>query len=232
QPVPEPKKRGQFAGTELFAVALSPDGRRLAAAYERIADRRTLELIELDSRGPSRTLAELPGQYAHSLAFDAKGERLAVGCRVVPTKTDFFRESAGQVHVYDLRPPSATRQSGPRLSYRPAAMAFHPTNPRLLATAGGDNHEVRLWDLEAGKQDPGAQPPSERRGPGSCLWGVRFDADEPRYVGFQERRAADPPGPNHWGAGEYRVFDLERCELGMRRAEPFRPEPVLETDEG
>ncbi len=228
----EPKPRGRFEGTELFAVAISPDGRRLAAAYERTAFRRTLELLELDDNGPSRFLAEQPGQYAHCLAFDATGERLAVGCRVVPANAPFFREAAGQVYVYDLRRRPAPRQPGPRLSYRPAAVAFHPTQSRVLATAGGDDHEVRLWDLDALQRDPGAKPVSELRGPGACLWGVRFDAADPRYIGFQERRAADPPGPNGWGAGDYRVFDLERCDQGLRRAEPFRPEPVIETDGG
>jgi WD40 repeat protein len=224
KPVPQPKPRGRFEGSELFAVVLSPDGRRLAAAYEKTAFDRTVELLELDSTGPRRLLREEKGQYAQCLAFDSTGNKLAVGCRIVTPGT-FFRETGGQVYLYDVRDPSA-RIDGPRLGYRPAAVAFHPKNARILATAGGDDHEVRLWDVEGA-----AKTVSELRGPGSCLWGVRFDGDDSRYIGFQERRAANPGSPNQWGSGTYRVFDLERCDQGLRRAEPFRPAPVLETDE-
>ena len=59
-------------------------------------------MLDLDGGGQRRFLAEQPGQYAHCLAFDATGDRLAVGCRVVPARTAFFHEAAGQVHVYDL----------------------------------------------------------------------------------------------------------------------------------
>ena len=47
-------------------------------------------------------------------------------------------------------PKSPTRSPGPKHSWRAEALAFHPDGKRL-AVAGGDNHEVRLWDL--GRQE-------------------------------------------------------------------------------
>jgi WD40 repeat protein len=231
-----PDRLGQFkqareSGLSLFRVALAPDGQHLAAVPEDKAGnapRRGFQQVELYSlaNGTSRLLP-LPGrdEVPHCLAFDQEGERLAVGARVVPQKASFFKETGGKVYLYDLR-QGMRRKEGPALTYRPEALAFHPRTSDWLATAGGDNHEVCLWNLR-----DHAGPLTEIRGAGSCLWGVGLSADG-LHLGFRETRARDPQAPNAWGAGPWRVFDLRRRQLLPAAPLDFRPLPPREELDG
>src|SRR5262249_25455015 len=109
-------------------------------------------------------------RYPTALAFDAKGERLPVGTRATPRNQpkgkEFFKEIGGYVFLYKV-------VTGERLKtelnirYRTEAIAFRPKSPNQVATAGGNDHEVRLWDVTKPKE-----PLDTIRGPGSCLWAV------------------------------------------------------------
>src|SRR5262249_2034061 len=135
------------------------------------------ELIDLEQalagrdRRRSFPIPQVGGsnRFPQCLAFDSGSRRLAVGCRVHPSPAkNFHREIGGLVFLFDLA-------SGKRLpatldlGYRPDALAFRPAvaGRDQLATAGGNNHEVRLWNI-AGT----GTMLDVIESPGSCLWGV------------------------------------------------------------
>jgi hypothetical protein len=72
---------------------------------------------------------------------------------------------------------------------------------------------------------------TEVRGAGSCLWGVGLSADR-RYLVFQDERAANPGKPNAWGAGEWRVFDMQERKLLPAPPKDFDPVRPLEKLDG
>jgi WD40 repeat protein len=205
---------------DLYRVAVSADGRWLAAAGldARVQIRsidgreRRADLVLSTSRQPP---TRLPG----ALAFDATGNKLAVGIYVVPRANNFFKGTEDEVVIYDLRERPPRPIAGPPCTFHAEALAFHPDGNRL-ALGGGNNHETILWDSVARKQiGPTA------RGPGSCLWGVGLSSNS-RYLGFQEQRATDPD-VNRRGQGPWRVFDLEKRKF-VNQSEGFKPVPARE----
>ena len=240
-----------FELPHLYRVSISPGRRWLAATGEWAPGARTknLERVELiDLRKAlagedSRWSVQMPRDASryfvpHSLAFDSKGKRLAVGCRVHPHPPgNFYRETGGRVFLFDL----GTRKRLPAdldLGYRPDALAFRPTpkgSPPAwrdqLASAGGNDHEVRLWNVAGtGKRLDVLQ------GPGSCLWSVALgqpDRDgKIRYLAWKEKRAELPASPNDWGARgdrEWRVFDRENKVILPHTPADFKPVRPLAT---
>src|SRR5262249_56482300 len=102
------------------------------------------------------------------------------------------------------------------------ALAFHPDGQRL-AVAGGDNHEVSLWDFDKRKQI------SEIRSPGSSLWGVGL-SENGRLLGFRIQRDSNPNSPNTRGKGDWRVFDLDKRRWAQ--AQDFQPVRPLDRANG
>jgi hypothetical protein len=97
----------------------------------------------------------------------------------------------------------------------------------LLAVAGGDNHEVTLWNL--GKP---REPVRVLRGDGRGLWQVALSADG-KYLGFQDQRDPGATDPNARGSGKWRVFDLAgRTFRPDRKVGTFEPVAPLETLRG
>jgi WD40 repeat protein len=184
--------------SRVFRAAVSPDGRWLAAAAKGSPGVAVRSLDGLQSRD----IALQPGEFPRSIAFDRRGRRLAVGIgRMVPG-TDFYLEDRDRIAIYDLADqPGAAPAEGPPHSWHADNLAFHPDG-RHLAIAGGDNHEVTLWDL-----DHLDKPASVMRSAGSCLWEVALSKDG-RLLGFREGRAPGATDPNQRGRGPWRVFDL------------------------
>jgi WD40 repeat protein/uncharacterized caspase-like protein len=207
-----------FAGPVTSATA-SPDGKSVAAILERPpgASEHIVELVALRPTpgGKSRRI-NLPGdteQYlrlAHRAAFSADGHTLAIGVRHVsktakrPDAEKFFQEERGQVWLYDLDDPQP--RAGPKQSLYAEALAFDPRKPNRLAVAGGDDHEVQLWDVTRDKPPLAVGEPI--RSPGHGLWGVRLDP-QGRYLAFQQQRNPAALHPNERGQGPWRYFDLK-----------------------
>ncbi len=197
------RERFRFTLAAIHHVIISPDGRWLAAAPER-----GLPQVEMRSlpNGEARRLINFEdGHYPHRLAFDPTHNRLAVGVRVIalpqPGVNNFYKEIEGYVALCDLSVPNPRPVRGPPVTYNPEAIAIHPDGNHL-AVAGGDDHEVTLWDLRTGKKV------NEIRGPGTGLWAVALSPDA-RYLGLKDRRNRNPASPNDRGAGPWRVFDLQ-----------------------
>jgi WD40 repeat protein len=180
----------------VFRAELSPDGNWLAAALKgpvvavRSLDGKRQNDIELNE-----------GEFPRSLAFDPRTGKLAVGIGHLLKGTGFYLEGNDQIRIYDLSHSPPLAVDGPPHSWRADALAFHPTDARL-AVAGGENHEVTLWDLDKLKK-----PVSVMRGVGSGLWEVGLSKDG-RAVGFRETRDHESLDPNHRGKGVWRAFDL------------------------
>jgi hypothetical protein len=161
------------------------------------------------------------------LAFDPSGERLAVGVTHFPSHNlTFHKETGGHVHLFEVssgKPLPVDLDLG----YRPEALAFRPGTPAQLATAGGNNQEVRLWDV-SGK----GRLLDTIQSPGACLWSVGLSPDN-RYLAFRDQRNPDPPHPNERGAGPWRVFDLQGKPPRIRFRPPAGFSPVApRTQEG
>lgn len=208
-----------FLGQRLRTVQRSSDGGWLVAGTEGSPGHNWVLLRALQG-GAAHDIPLEKGDYPRSLAFDARGQRLAVavGHR---TDSDFFIEEDDRIVVYDLtgKEPVESGRLGP--TYHADALAFHP-NQNFLAVAGGANHEVTLWDLATARV---AGEPI--RSPGSCLWGVGL-GDKDHFLGFREQRNPQPAGPDDYAAGPWRVFDLERRKFVS--AEGFRPAPSPAAD--
>jgi WD40 repeat protein len=114
-------------------LALSPDGKRLVAAY-RIGGEHGLLLWDVASRQLLRTI-QLPLGRVSALAFSRDGVRLACGC-----EAGFAVLDANSLERRLLvRGDTA------------AAVAFHPAG-EMLAIDGGQAGVVRLWGLPINRE--------------------------------------------------------------------------------
>lgn len=177
------------------AAALSADGKRLAAATRGT----TVAVRTLDGGNADISLPE--GRFPMCVAFSADGQRLAVGVNRLATNSKFYIENGGAINIYDCADGKANMVQELPHSWRAEALAWH--GRERLAVAGGDNHEVTLWDLA--RQD---KPLTVAAGAGACIWTVRLTDDGDHLV-WQDRREANPRHPNRRGAGDLRVFALD-----------------------
>lgn len=147
--------------------------------------------------------------FVRSIAFSDEGKKIALGLGRLNVGNSFRVEGDEDIRLFtigekDLAPVAALPHTG-----RVDALAWRGDR---LAVAGGDNHEVRLWDTAAEKLL------STQRGFGFGLWGVSLTADG-RYLAYYPKRKADSTEPNRVAAGEPRFFDLAR-----RRYEKNKPQ--------
>jgi hypothetical protein len=164
------------------------------------------------------------GEYPRALTFDPHNEnRLAVSVGSLVQDASFHVEADHAIRFYDLSGPKPTYVNGPPHTYRAECLALHPTK-NYLAIAGGDNHEVTLWNL-----DDTTKPASVMGGAGSCLWAVALSQDGNR-VALKDRRDPQSADPNRRGTGPWRVFDLPRRQ--WVDAAGFAPVKQLNTANG
>jgi WD40 repeat protein len=234
-----PKKRQLIA-----AVAFSRASKLLAACAE--YDPNQIHLLDLSPalgdkrplKGKARAVPlavdKARDRYGWSLAFNARGDKLAVGTRDVNQGANvpaFARVTGGGVFVYSLKEPVPkllTSPAGLDCGYAVDALAFRPGADDRLAAAGGPHHEVRLWRV--GRE---SSPLAEVRGPGSCLYAVQIDAKS-RYVAWQEAFDPKPKHPNARGAGPWRYFKLDRATRSILSQAPgdFTPRKALDSYAG
>jgi WD40 repeat protein/uncharacterized caspase-like protein len=200
----------------LSRVIVSPDGKWLAAAFKGPA----VAVRSLDGK-QTRDFALKDGEFPRALAFDPRKEnRLAVSVGTLVPGSGFHIEADDAIRFYDLGGPEPKYTKGPPHSYRAEFLAFHPEQ-NYLAVAGGDSHEVTLWDL-----GHLSEPADVVRGAGACLWDVALSSDGSR-VAFQDHRDPRSTDLNRRGSGPWRVFNLPQ----RRWDDPNDFEPVKQLTE-
>jgi WD40 repeat protein len=172
--------------------------------------------------GNKQTIRLEQGEFARSLAFSPDGKRIAAG--IGRLRDGGFRlETDESIRIYDLSksPPQETSRL-PHVG-KVEALAWHGDR---LGVAGGDNHEVALWDL-----NQPTRPISEARGAGSGVWGVAL-SEEGRYLAFTDRRDPTATNPNKRGSTNLRYFDLRRRRFEKAAPENMKSVQPIETMRG
>ncbi len=211
----------------VFRAALSEDCEWLAVGgneYLDISDpdkkkwvvRR--ELIVYNLRTYERKTYSLEEyQFVRSIAFNRNARRLAVAIGAGRNASGFSMDADDRIVLFDE--PTSTKElkpvSGPPNSYRAEALAFDHFG--RLAVAGGENHEVKLWDLK-----DYAKPVSVIHGSGRNLWDVRVSAAG-TSIAFRDERDPASTHPNQRGKGSWHAFDLTRCKPLKAEAEWVAP---------
>jgi WD40 repeat protein len=205
-------------------AALSPDFQWLALIY---ANSRVVELRSLSDKNARVAVQDEKDEadnIGYCLAFDSRGRKLAVGYWKTDRGATFLRELRFDVVVYDVpeRAPFPAKLKGKKVAaptFIPEALAFHPKLD-YLAVAGGDNHEVTLWNVTTGKMIG-----SPAVGKGRCLWGVKLSTNN-NYLAFQDTRLAPPAGVNQRGTGKWKLFDLQALRfVDAMHNDTFPPPP-------
>lgn len=187
----------------VYRAELTPEGKRLTVAFMGPKVR----VCGLDGGGA----VDFPldkGLTPYGVAVEPEGGRIAVA--VGGPKGDaegeprFYVERPHEVWVYSEvkadAAPAVKLQTG-----RAEAVAFHPKRKGLLAVAGGDADEVRLFDLD--KKDPSG-PNTTVRGAGRKIYGIGIGGDALVAVKVSPNAAAEHP--NDLGGGEWVGYDLSR----------------------
>jgi WD40 repeat protein len=183
----------------VYRAELTPDGKGLCVAF----------------MGPSVGVYDLAGKgtdidlgkdcMARSIAVEPGTGRVAVavgGAKPADgNKPRFYTERANAVWVYEGGKRAAELPTGGRAD----AVAFHPTRKGLLAAAGGDADEVRLFDLD-GKTP--AEAVHTVRGAGRKAFAVGIGGGT--QVAVKVASNPDATHPNDEAAGEWVAFDLSR----------------------
>ncbi len=138
----------------IFGVAISPVTGDVASASEggevRLTDDRTLRKL----RGFERQSSDM-----QRISFSADGKQLVAGVGTAPYRVFVFDVESGRLQ--------RTYNGHDHLVF---ATATSPQG-RLAATAGGNNNEIHIWDMQTGKVA------KKLRGSGQGAWAVGFSKD-------------------------------------------------------
>jgi WD40 repeat protein len=192
----------------LYRADLSPDGAWLACSYQ------PNYVVLCSLKGEAPKLIKLP-HVARAVAF-AKDGRLAIASTSNNTQNKFWLEGNDEIWIFDK---VTDEKPTTRLlhTFRAEAMAWSPDG--LLAVAGGESHEVTLWN----PKKPAA-PLSVIRGKGRGLWECRLGKDGESFL-FRSERNAQSIDPNVRGQGEWQAFNYA---IG-KPVEAGTPLPILTT---
>ena len=210
-----------FRGRITTPPALSPDRRWLGACVDGI---NAVQVVSFPGGQAEAPLGFPLDQFPHRLAFNSDASVLAIAVRHVNQAATFFQEQGGHIALFDRKKNSLSR--GPEQGLYAEALAFSPLDDNLLAVAGGNDHEVALWNLSTGKKVG-----DDIKSPGSCLWNVALSPND-RFVAFQDQRNPAAPSPNQHGIGPWRYFDLQTRTFVNAKKADFVPAPPLETAGG
>jgi WD40 repeat protein len=146
-------------GSQTFNVAVSPDGKKIAAAFG-------TETKVLDATNGQElvTLSGTEKAYPRGLAFSPNGKLIA--------------QSGDESEVLLCSADSGQVKATLEGTKRVYALAFSPDGKTLAITSGNsEGGEVQLWDLATNKviREFNKLPPSESKEPRA--WSVAFSAD-------------------------------------------------------
>jgi WD40 repeat protein len=202
-------------------VVASADGQWLAC----VSRNREVPLEVVSADGQSHFAPRLQvAEEAQGIALSRDGSSVAAACRTVPKDGPFVREVSARVVIYDRRGSALHQRTEFPIPLIAERVAWHPDG-RRVAVAGGEDHEITLWDVAS-------TPPKQLTkavGVGKCLWSVAFAKDGSSF-GWKDRYQPAPNHPNQRGAGPWRVFDFQkRTILPDTQFQPLLP---IETQAG
>ena len=147
-------------------------------------------------------LKVLPQKSGEIIRFSPNGRLLLSSCG--------SSSCADNQHVYDVT-SGKKLMSYEKLGSSVIALAFSPDG-KLVATGGGDNHEIHVWDPTTGETK------AVLRGVGAPVWAVGFSADA-NLIAWGNTR--DYRGHNARGPLET-ALNLHSIALITSKAEPIK----------
>ncbi len=197
---------------EVYRAELTPDGKGVCVAFLGP----TVGVYDLAGRGTDLDLGV--DRMAWSLAVEPGSGRLAVAVGGAKPAADgkprFFLERENELWVYDVVKAGAKPAVLP-LGGRAEAVAFHPKRKGLVAVAGGQADEVRLFDLD-GKD--AKVPTGTAVGVGRRVFAVGIVSDTEVAVKVLPDAAA--AHPNADARGPWITYDLSKQKTVVRAKEP------------
>jgi WD40 repeat protein/serine/threonine protein kinase len=144
-------------GEPLETVAISPDGKRLAAA----GWGGDIKILSIET---GKEVAAIPtgGGYVFALAFSPDGKRIAAGTNAKPDFISIWDAASGQL-VHGLKGHTDAVLS----------LAYSRDGSKLLS--GSYDGAARIWDVAAGAS-------KEYRGHDWWVWSVAWSPDEQRFI--------------------------------------------------
>jgi len=207
----------------VFRAVLSPDRSLMLALGSG-----PMAVVKPLGEGETRSIKLGKDEFCRSGAFTTDGKRIAIGYgRAMPAPEPraprYFMESDDEILLVTIADGQSIKRPGPRHIGRAEALAWHSDG--RLAIAGGDHHEITLYE----SPDKAERPADTLIGAGRCLYGVRLSEDG-RYVAFRADRDEGATHPNARSKGEWSVFDIQRRAVVKMPADVAFPEPLRTID--
>lgn len=208
---------------EIDDAALSPD-RKMLAVCTADPTARGVHLWTI-AGGEPRKIPFGAGTYPRKVAFSAAGDQIVVATELAPQGLQIQLPLRSELHLFQVATGAEIEVELPRSSYAIHSLAFAPQG-KFLVTAGGNDHELTVWDLEGKKV---ADRLSSR---GATIWQAAWSTDG-KELGIRTERQAAPATFNQWGSGAWRRFDLTNRVWNKAAGAPaFTPSLAIEEADG